>query len=107
MHRRPVLATVTALATVIALGAAVAAAPAIDGYCLSYRASGDTSEEPLGPPGSSPPVMFRTTRQVGRASQVGAYAPASSGWTQRRLRNRAKPRSALYQVAPFSTAMAA
>lgn len=37
----------------------------------------------------------------------GPYAPASSGWAQRRLRNRAKARSALYQVAPFSTAIAA
>jgi preprotein translocase subunit SecD len=47
MHRRPVLATVTALATVIALGAAVAAVPAIEGFCLSFRAPSDTSEVTL------------------------------------------------------------
>ena len=47
MLRRPVLAFVSALSMVIALGATVAAAPAIEGFCLSYRTPADTSEAAL------------------------------------------------------------
>ncbi len=42
-----VLATVTALSAVLALGATVAAAPAIEGYCLTYRAPAETVEATL------------------------------------------------------------
>jgi hypothetical protein len=64
------------------------------------QALGDLTQ--VGPSEAATSDVPSAGRRLGQA-----YAPASSGWAQRRLRNRAKPRSALYQVAPFSTAMAA